>query len=305
MDFRTGNHTDEERKNICIICKKWMTGLQGAVGEPPVRQRNDRIRSMNRRLLWMTILLTAVLLAECAQDTAAAGPESATAPESAAGQESATAPEAVDTAAAAAEIELDEDGFPVYDASEEMPLAEDAGFTQGERTDVGYRNDYFGIAFVFPEGWKYTESHPADVAAAGGDLAGYLKNGGIFQAFAASDEHAYRNTFVALERIRTIHTEMMTPESLMVKAAAHLEESMTAAGAELTDAEEGMEEFLGEERPVIRIEAKLGDVDIYETQVIILKGTYAANILAVSYGTDETAEILASYQADGAGRTEP
>ena len=264
------------------------------------------MKRMSLCIMILLIMLIAVLTAGCAPwDAAGIAAESGNLPEDAA-EGIAEDSEGED---AAPEIVLDEDGFPVYDEAEEIPLAEDAAFVRGDLTDAGFDNAFFGFRFALPEGWKVLPEGAAglpgqkqDTAeSTDADLAAYLKSGGICYAFAASDEHGYNNTFVALERIRTIHVEMMTPEALMLKAAEHLEESFAAAGAELIAAEEGMEEFLGEERPVIRIQARLGDTDIYETQVIVMKGTYAANILAVSYGSDTTGTILAGYLESGSG----
>ncbi|MBO5998173.1 MAG: hypothetical protein J6P87_00630 [Lachnospiraceae bacterium] len=164
------------------------------------------------------------------------------------------------------------------------------GAAEAEETEIiGYENGFFGLAYRLPYGWTIETGQEME------DLAGYLKAGGTYRDLFARSDHGISNVSVVIERLRVMHTEMMPAEELLEKTAAHMEEDLAAAGAQEITVTGGISEFLGQDLPCIQIEAVLSEVKVFETQYLLIRGTYVANIIAVSYGEDHTGMILEQF----------
>ena len=194
------------------------------------------------------------------------------------------------------------DEGPREEDPEEAGAAEEA---QPAAPEVpGYRNDFFGFVFAIPEDWSMAgpealagkhRNIPDGIPEA--DIPDALRKGGSFCAMYAETEHGEMSSKIMLERIRVLARDMILEEELAEGAVSRLETALRDRGTQPLYLAAETVRFLDEDHTCIRIEAMYENITVYERQVLLVRGSYVANVLAVSFGTDRTQEILDMYSA--------
>lgn len=202
------------------------------------------------------------------------------------------------------EKKLDHRGMPEFDPADATELAEDRSFRIGKYRDSAagelYDNYYFGLRYTLPENWEFMPAEElAELNAAAGtghkEVGEYLKEGGSYTDMSASHYRGAGAAAVTLQRVGVVVREMLTPDELARRSTAYLEDALRAKGATDIAIRRGTVSFLDEEHPCVYVEAALEGVRLYQTQVFLIKGSYIANVMAVSYRQDITADILAAF----------
>ena len=234
---------------------------------------------------------------------AAAEEEPAPAEESGAEEEpEAEDPPADEAAPAGEEQPQEEKETDGEDKPEEEPAGTDPEIIEETQLLPGYRNDFFHLAFLLPDGWSMAdeellrEKHrgiPEDIS--GEALADALKKGGSYCAMYAETEHGEMSSKIVLERIRALARDMITEEELAAGTCAKLETALRDRGTEPLFLGTETIRFMDEDHVCIRIEAMYDNIPVFERQVLLIRGTYIANVFAVSFGTDHTGDILGQY----------
>ena len=201
--------------------------------------------------------------------------------------------------------------FPVYGPSD---IEDEAGSIPQVIDDLFgtvdggvYTNNTLGIGCEIAEDWTfYSEEEimalnevvldilsDPDVAMVDPDDLGTVS---ITDMFATSPDNL-SNVNVALTRLSVLEAHVLTDETI---ASASLEQVLKAyenMGFINCTGEIEICEFLGEEHPVIHIQASIGSALMYQTQVIMLDGRNYGVLTATSYGEDITAQLLGWFYA--------
>ncbi len=196
----------------------------------------------------------------------------------------------------------EENGADGEDKPEEEPAGTDPEIIEETQLLPGYRNDFFHLAFLLPDGWSMADEElirdkhrgiPEDIS--GEALADALKKGGSYCAMYAETEHGEMSSKIVLERIRALARDMITEEELAAGTCAKLETALRDRGTEPLFLGTETIRFMDEDHVCIRIEAMYDSIPVFERQVLLIRGTYIANVFAVSFGTDHTGDILGQY----------
>ena len=202
------------------------------------------------------------------------------------------------------EKRFDSRGLPEYDEADVTVLPEDSGFRTGNIREstlaAAYTNRFFGLRFKLPEDWSFVPEEEIEQAnAAAGttydEIGEYLKNGGALLEMSASHYRGAGAANVSIQRIAVVVRDVVEPEDLAQRSSAYIEDAFRAKGATDIAVSRGTVQFLDEETPCVKVSAMLEGIPVYQTQVFMVKGSYIADIMAVSYRQDITEEILSAF----------
>lgn len=121
-----------------------------------------------------------------------------------------------------------------------------------------------------------------------------LETVSITDMFATSPDDL-SNLNVAVTRLSAIEAHVLTEETIASGTLGQILKAYENMGFQNCTGEIEVCEFLGEEHAMIHIEASLGNMVMYQTQVIMLDGRNCGVLTATSYGENITAQLLSWF----------
>ena len=205
-----------------------------------------------------------------------------------------------------------EEAEPAEDPAEVAEIEEeDAGFGTGTLNGNTYESEFFGFRIELDDSWEFEDRDSLNTISSSIDeiatdeIKEALDSGVAYIDMLAQNTTTYENINVAI-------TKLPVNEALMfqVQLDSYMQNFMDTVRTEL-DAMGFMDiemqlnqiEFAGKTVPSLKIksypEMYEGELAVYQTQIMIVNGSYMCNVGCTSYNEDTTDDLLSYCSAFG------
>lgn len=170
-------------------------------------------------------------------------------------------------------------------------------FTVGEIGESSYKNTFFDVAFDAPDGWLVANkdqlaqiSHLTSDNISDSAVKEALESGQTRTLFFAQESSGNNN--LNLVSSKSANGTEVGANEIVDNLVPQLKPMYESQGySDLTITKESVK-FTGTDTPAIKIVGKYNGKDIYQTQVVIVNGSYQGILTATSFGNDGNQGLL-------------
>lgn len=167
----------------------------------------------------------------------------------------------------------------------------DKDYSIGIIRDGLYTSSFFDLKFINPENWTMTSSEDLKKL---GEAAGDSDRSSLALQSVSRQKDA--NITVRITNLG-LDTRTRSQSDIIDSIYSSLEKNKKSGRSVYSDMTLNKVEvdFLGEKVPALKMHGKIGAKDIYQTQVVLLKGSYYAHIISTATSEDSSVKNLGSF----------
>lgn len=149
-----------------------------------------------------------------------------------------------------------------------------------------YTSSFFNIKFVNPKDWNMTSS---DDLKKLGEASGDSDTSTLALQSVSQDKSA--NITMRITNIG-VDTRTRSQSEVIDAIYSSLEKGTVYTDKKLSKTEV---DFLGEKTPAVKMQGKIGSRQLYQTHVVILKGSYYAYVISTSTSEEDSVKNLEAF----------